>query len=318
LREAIVAYLQRARGVVCNADQVIVVNGFQQALDLVSRVLINPGDRVVVEEPHYRPARVTFQAVGAEVHGVPVDADGLSVVDLPHDNTRLIYVTPSHQFPTGAVLPLPRRLDLLAWAARRDAYVLEDDYNGEYRYSGRPVETLRGLDEHERVLYAGTFSKAMFPALRIGYLVVPASLVQPFVTAKSLADAGGPTVVQLALAEFISGGHFERHIRRARARNATRRAVMVEAIGAHLGEGVEIVGANAGLHIMLRLHRVPMRKVRELRHRAEEQGVGVYSAAPFYLEPPAGGALLLGYASLTEAEIREGIRRLGSVFQLYS
>jgi GntR family transcriptional regulator/MocR family aminotransferase len=317
LREAIAAYLQRARGVVCDADQVIVVNGFQQALDLTARVLLNPGDRVVVEEPHYRPARVAFQAVGAEIRGVPVDADGLSVADLPHDNTRLLYVTPSHQFPTGAVLPLPRRLDLLAWARRRDAYVLEDDYNGEYRYSGRAVETLRGLDEHERVLYAGTFSKAMFPALRVGYLVPPPALVQPFVMAKALADAGGPTVVQLALAEFIQGGHFERHVRRARARNALRRGVMIESIGHHLGDRVEIIGANAGLHVMLRLPDVPMRKVRELRHRAEEQGVGVYSAAPFYLEPPANGALLLGYASLPETEIREGIRRLGRVLDGY-
>lgn len=317
LREAIAAYLQRARGVACTADQVLVVNGFQQAVDLVSRVLLNPGDRVVVEEPHYRPARIAFQAVGAEVRGVAVDADGLSVTDLPHDNTRLVYVTPSHQFPTGAVLPLSRRLELLAWATRRDVYVLEDDYNGEYRYSGRAVETLRGLDEHERVLYAGTFSKVMFPALRVGYLVVPEPLVQPFVMAKTLADAGGPTVVQLALAEFIRGGHFERHVRRARARNAARRAAMVAAVEEHFGDQVEIVGANAGLHLMLRLRRVPMRKVRELRHRALEQGVGVYSAAPFYLDPPAGGALLLGYASLTEEEIREGIRRLGAVLRGY-
>jgi len=313
LRDAIAAYLQRARGVVCTSDQVVVVNGFQQALDLVSRVLLNPGDRVVVEEPHYRPARVAFQAVGAEICGVPVDGDGLSVAQLPNGSSRLVYVTPSHQFPTGAVLPLPRRLELLTWATRRDAYVLEDDYNGEYRYSGRAVETLRGLDEHERVLYAGTFSKAMFPALRIGYLVVPEPLVQPFVMAKTLADAGGPTVVQLALAEFIRGGHFERHIRRARARNAERRRVMVDAVQRHLSDRAEIVGANAGLHLMLRLPKIPMRKIRELRHRAEEQGVGIYSAAPFYLDPPADGALLLGFASLTEAEIREGIRRLGVV-----
>jgi len=317
LREAIAGYLQRARGVVCSADQVIVVNGFQQALDLTVRVLLNPGDHVVVEEPHYRPARVAFQAVGAEVRGVPVDAEGLSVAKLPRDNTRLIYVTPSHQFLTGAVLPLPRRLDLLAWARRRDAYVLEDDYNGEYRYSGRPVETLQGLDEHERVLYAGTFSKAMFPALRTGYLILPEPLIEPFRMVKTLADAGGPVVVQSALAEFIQGGHFERHIRRARTRNALRRRVMVEAIDAHLGERVELVGANAGLHIMLRLREIPMRKVRELRHRAEEQGVGVYSAAPFYLDPPVGGALLLGYASLTDAEIREGIRRLGLVLDAW-
>jgi GntR family transcriptional regulator/MocR family aminotransferase len=315
LREAIAAYLQRARGVVCSADQLLVVNGFQQALDLVSRVLLNPGDAVVVEEPHYRPARVAFQAVGANVRGVSVDADGLCVAELPRDSTRLIYVTPSHQFPTGAVLPLARRLDLLAWAARRDAYVLEDDYNGEYRYSGRPVETLQGLDEHGRVLYAGTFSKVMFPALRIGYLVVPEALVPPFVVAKTLADAGGPSVVQLALAEFIQGGHFERHVRRARARNAARRTAMLEAIGAHLGDQVEIVGANAGLHVMLRLAQLPMRRVRELRHHAAEHGVGLYSAAPFYLQPPADGAILLGYASLTEAEIREGIRRLGQALR---
>lgn len=315
LRTAIAAYLQRARGVVCTPDQLFVVNGFQQALDLVSRVLLNPGDPVVVEEPHYRPARMAFEAIGANIQGVAVDADGLCVADLPRDSTRLIYVTPSHQFPTGAVLPLPRRLDLLAWATRRDAYVLEDDYNGEYRYSGRPVETLQGLDEHGRVLYAGTFSKVMFPALRIGYLVVPEALVRPFAIAKTLADAGGPTVVQLALADFIQGGHFERHVRRARARNAARRKAMLEAISQHFGNQVEVVGANAGLHVMLRLPAVPMRRVRELRHRAAELGVGVYSAAPFYLDPPTGGEVLLGYASLTEAEIREGVRRLAQAMK---
>lgn len=315
LREAIAAYLQRARGVVCSADQVVVVNGFQQGVDLVSRVLLNPGDNVVVEDPHYRPARVSFQVVGAEVHGVPVDDDGLRVVDLPHDDTRLAYVTPSHQFPTGAILPLPRRLELLAWAVRRDAYVLEDDYNGEFRYAGRPVETLQGLDEHGRVLYAGTFSKVLFPALRMGYLVVPAPLVEAFVTAKALADAGGPTVMQVALAELIQSGQFERHIRRARARNAVRRGVMLEAITQHLSEPVEVVGANAGLHVMLRLPGLPQGRFRELRHRAEEQGVGIYAAAPFYLEPPSQTELLLGYASLTEAEIREGIRRLGEAMR---
>jgi GntR family transcriptional regulator/MocR family aminotransferase len=315
LRQAIAGYLQRARGVVCTADQVLVVNGFQQAVDLVSRVLLNAGDRVLVEEPHYRPARMAFQIVGAEVRGVVVDNDGVRVADLPHDDTRLIYVTPSHQFPTGAILPLARRLDLLTWATRRDAYVLEDDYNGEFRYEGRPIETLQGLDEHGRVLYAGTFSKVMFPALRTGYLVVPESLVEAFVTAKALADAGGPTLLQLTLAAFIEGGHFERHIRRARARNAARRVAMLEAVDQHLPAGVEIVGANAGLHLMLRLPHLPQRKFRELRHRASELGVGVYSASPFYLDPPAQTALLLGYASLTEAEIREGIRRLGQAME---
>jgi GntR family transcriptional regulator/MocR family aminotransferase len=315
LRQAITGYVQRARGVLCTADQVLVVSGFQQAVDLVSRVLLNGGDRVLVEEPHYRPARIAFQVLGAEVRGVPVDDDGLRVDDLPADDTRMIYVTPSHQFPTGAVLPLARRLDLLGWAARRGAYVLEDDYNGEFRYAGRAVETLQGLDQHGSVLYAGTFSKVMFPALRAGYLIVPESLVEAFVTAKALADAGGPTLLQLTLAAFIEGGHFERHIRKARMRNAARRAAMLEAIDRHLPAEVEVVGANAGLHVMLRLPQLPQRRFRELRHRAADLGVGVYSAAPFYLDPPAQSALLLGYASLAEAEIREGMRRLGQAFE---
>jgi GntR family transcriptional regulator/MocR family aminotransferase len=315
LRQAIAAYVHRARGVVCSAEQVLIVNGFQQGVDLVSRVLLNPGDRVVVEEPHYRPARLAFLAVGAEVVGVAVDGDGLRVAELPSDGIRLVYVTPSHQFPTGVVLPLARRLELLAWAVRCHAYVLEDDYNGEFRYGGRPVETLQGLDDRGRVLYAGTFSKVMFPALRMGYLIVPEPLIEAFVTAKALADAGGPTIIQVALAELIDGGQFERHIRRARARNAVRRRAMLEAIEQHLGDGREVVGADAGLHVMLRLRNLTQRRFAELRRRAREQGVGIYPAAPFYLEAPPQTELLLGYASLTEAEIREGIRRLGRVMK---
>jgi GntR family transcriptional regulator/MocR family aminotransferase len=194
LRQALCDYLQRARGVVCTPEHILIVAGSQQALDLTARVLIEPGERVLIEEPHYRGATVVFQAAGAELVPVPVDAHGLCVSELraPGTSGRLIYVTPSRQFPTGGIMPLARRLALLGWAERADAFIFEDDYDSEYRYNGRPVEALQGLDRNGRVIYAGTFSKLLFPALRLGYLALPESLVRPFTMAKAVADTQRP------------------------------------------------------------------------------------------------------------------------------
>jgi GntR family transcriptional regulator/MocR family aminotransferase len=219
-------------------------------------------------------------------------------------------VTPSHQFPTGVVMTLPRRLALLAWAERTGAWVVEDDYDSEYRYGGRPVESLQGLDRAGRVVYLGTFSKVMFPALRLGYLVLPPALVGPCTTAKALADTGSPGLEQRALADFIAGGHFERYLRRTRARNRERRAALLAAVAKHLGDRVDVAGANAGLHLLLWLRGVPARETPRIVARAARAGVGVYAPDPFYLGRPPGAGLVLGYASLDEDAIREGIRRL--------
>ena len=315
LRQTIAAYLGRARAVRCTPEQVIVLNGSQQAFDLAARVLIDPGDAVLLEEPQYRAARAVMKAAGAKIRTVPVDEDGLctSVLAAQQGRCQLIIVTPSHQFPTGAVMPLARRLELLAWAKRTSAFVFEDDYDSEYRYSGRPLEALQALDDQGRVLYAGTFSKVMFPALRLGYLVVPEPLIEPFRTVKALLDTGSPTLPQLALVDFIRAGFFERHLHRLRMRNAARRAALLEAVARHLGDRAQISGVNAGLHVLLWLLEVPQHDTTELRQRAERLGVGVYSVAPFYSVPPPHAGLLLGYASLTEKDITEGIRRLASV-----
>jgi len=312
LRAAIAAYLARARAVDCRPEQVVVVHGAQQGLDLVARVLIDPGDRVLIEEPHYSGARRVLQAAGARLVAVPVDREGFDVARAgrAQARARLAYVTPSHQFPTGVVMTLPRRLALLAWAERAGAWVVEDDYDSEFRYGGRPVESLQGLDRAGRVIYVGTFSKVMFPALRLGYLVLPPGLVGPCITAKALADVGGAGVEQRALADFLAGGHFERHLRRTRARNRDRRAALLAAVARHLGDRVEVAGANAGLHLLLWLRGVAAAEAPRIVVRAARRGVGVYPPHPFYLGQPPRAGLVLGYASLDEEAIREGVRRL--------
>ena len=317
LREAIADYLRRARAVVCEPEQIIVVNGSQQALDLTARVLLDPGDRVVMEEPQYQGARQVFQAASAQLLTAPVDAEGLDVTALPETaaEARLAYVTPSHQFPTGAIMSLTRRLALLAWAEQTDAYVLEDDYDSEYRYEGHPVEAVQGLDRSGRVIYIGTFSKVLFPALRLGYLVLPEPLVQPFVAAKWLTDRHTSTLEQEMLTDFIREGHFERHLRRARTRNAARRAVLLEALETYLGNRVEVSGANAGMHLLVWLHGVQAGRVDALIERAARVGIGIYSVTPYYLQPPPRAGLLLGYGSMTEDEIRAGIRALATILE---
>jgi len=315
LREAIADYVARARAITCAPEQVLVVNGSQQALDLAARVLVDPGDVVLMEEPHYRGARTVMKAAGAKIETIAVDEHGLRTADLAARRTtsRLAIVTPSHQFPTGAVMPLSRRLELLSWARRSGACVFEDDYDSEYRYSGRPIEALAALDDSGCVIYAATFSKVMFPSLRLGYVILPDRLVEPFRSAKALMDTGGPVFPQAALVDFIREGHFERHLHRTRTRNASRRAAMLEAIERYLGSRAQISGINAGLHLVLWLRDLPASRSRELRMRAARAGVGVYPVAPFYLNPPKQVGLLLGYASMPEKQIAEGIRRFAYV-----
>jgi GntR family transcriptional regulator/MocR family aminotransferase len=315
LREAIADYVGRARAIRCTAEQIVVVNGSQQALDLAARMLVDPGDVVLMEDAHYRGARAVMKAAGARIETIATDEQGLCTADLAQwrAQARLAIVTPSHQFPTGAVMTLPRRLELLEWAGLADAFVFEDDYDSEYRYAGRPLEALAALDQSGRVLYAATFSKVMFPSLRLGYMIVPERLIEPLRSLKALVDTGSSTLAQAALVEFIREGHFERHLHRMRARNARRRAAMLDAIERHLGRRARVSGVNAGLHLLLWLDDLAPSRVRELRIRAARAGVGVYSVAPFYLNPPKRAGLLLGYASLPEKQIADGIRRLAAV-----
>jgi len=313
LREELVHYLSRARAVQCNPDQVIVVNGSQQSLDLLARLLVNQGDWVALEDPGYLAARRTFQSQGARLYPVPVDESGLVVKKLEHcpEPIKLVYITPSHQFPTGAVLSLPRRLELLAWAQQAGAMIIEDDYDSEYRYADRPFPALQGLDQSDSTLYVGTFSKVLFPALRIGYLVVPPSLVEVFIRAKWLADRQCPLLEQYVLADFISEGHLERHIRRMRTLYDQRRRSLVEALMLYLGQRVTILGENAGIHLMVRLHTSLSDE--EIVHRALQVGVGLVPAQPYYLSGDSSGEFIFGYAELNESQIQEGIRRLAQV-----
>jgi len=226
---------------------------------------------------------------------------------------RLAYVTPCHQFPTGVIMPLERRLALLAWAARADSWVIEDDYVSEFRYEGHPLEALQSLDRDGRVVYVGTFSKTLFPALRIAYLVLPRSLVPAFVAAKWATDRFSATLAQEALADFITTGQFERYLRRAGNRNARRRRALIGALRQHFGDRVEIAGENTGVHLVVWLSDVRPRDLPAVIARARAAGVGLYSVAPFYTSPPPRAGLLFGYASLTEAAIRAGIRRVANI-----
>ncbi|NEZ55701.1 PLP-dependent aminotransferase family protein [Adonisia turfae] len=310
LRKAVAHYLQHARAVRCMHDQVIITNGSQQALSLITQLLVNPDDSVAIEEPGYRGARHIFKASGANLLPMPLDHDGLMVDTLlAYDNPpRLVYVTPSHQFPTGALLSLPRRLALLQWAWRTGALIIEDDYDSEYRYGGRPIPSLQGLDNHSSVLYVGTFSKVMFPSIRLGYLVVPQSLVEVFGKAKWLADRQPPTLTQYALAEFISAGHLERHIRKMRLCYEHRRRALLQALYKYFGQEVKILGDSAGLHVMAKL---PLSfRDDEVVARAARVGVEICSACIQYEVPRNTGEFVFGYTDLTEEQIEEGIHRV--------
>lgn len=310
LREAIAAHLRRSRAVVCDASQVIVVSGSQQALDLIARVLIQRGDRVVIEDPSYQGTREIFRVAGARLHATPVDRRGVDPQRLP-PQARLAIVTPSHQYPSGAILPLPRRVAILDWAKRSDAIVVEDDYDGEFRYDGQPLESLQGLDTEGRVVYVGTFSRTMFSALRIGYLVLPSALVQAFVAAKWLCDRHTPTLEQETLAEFISSGMYDRHLRRVRRKNAARRRTLLESIARHVGKKADLCGDGAGAHVVLWL--TGKKSEQSAIDRAREKGVAIYGISRYFVVPPKRTGLLLGYSRLSERQIEEGVRRLGTV-----
>jgi GntR family transcriptional regulator/MocR family aminotransferase len=313
LRHAIAGYLARARAVRCAPEQILMVNGSQQALSLIAQVLLNRGDNAALEEPGYQGARHAFQVQGAKLLPVKVDECGVMPTALPARGAKLLYVTPSHQFPTGAVLPLSRRLELLQWAQTTGTWLIEDDYDSEFRYDSRPFPSLQGLASGEQVLYVGTFSKVLFPALRIGYLVVPPALTQVFEKAKWVQDRHNPTLEQRALAEFISEGYFERHLRRMRRLYDQRRQTLVRALQTHFGERVTILGANSGMHLMIRLQtRLSESAIIE---RAASAGVGIVSASIYYLGHGKGNEFVLGYASLSERKIQEGIRRLAKALE---
>jgi GntR family transcriptional regulator/MocR family aminotransferase len=319
LRSALQAYLWRARSLQCDADQIVVVNGSQQGLDLCTRLLLDAGNRVVIEDPCYVSARETLLAAGAATVPIEVASDGLRTDQLATiKDARLCYVTPSHQFPLGAVMSVGRRQELLAWVGRTGAYVIEDDYDSEYRFDIKPIPPLHGLDEAGRVIYLGTVSKTLSPRLRLGYMVVPLPLREVFAKAKQIVDRHTPTLEQEALADFIASGAYERHVRRVRRRNAERRAVLLKALSTKLGRQIVVSGADAGLHVVVWFRQVPRRLERRLIEAGQAAGLGLYPITPLYSSStvayrPAWAGLVMGYAGLDEVRIERGVDRLAIV-----
>jgi len=320
LRAALQGYLWRARGLRCEPDQVVVVNGSQQGLDLCARLLLDPGDRVVMENPGYSLARQVFLAAGSELIPRDVDGEGMLTKGLPY--ARMAYVTPSHQYPLGSVMSAGRRRELLVWAQSTGAYVIEDDYDSEYRFDIGPIQPLQALDDAERVIYVGTVSKTLSPTLRLGYLVVPAALSVAFAKAKSLTDRHSASLEQEALASLIESGAYERHVRRVRRRNGERRVTLLAVLSATLGDAATVVGADAGLHVVIWLNQVPRAREDALVAQAHVAGLGVYPVTPLYapalatVRPDAAG-LVMGYASLDEQAIEQGVWTLKKVLETF-
>jgi GntR family transcriptional regulator / MocR family aminotransferase len=318
LREAITTYVGAARGVRCHAGQIIVVNGSQQAIDLAARVLADPGDVAIIEDPGYIGARSALQAAGMKLIPISVGKNGLRVelLSQKHLSANLVYVTPSHQFPLGVVLSLANRLQLLDWAAQNDAWIIEDDFDSEYRYESKPIPALQGLDRNARVIYIGTFSKVLFPSLRFGYLIAPEDLVDTFLAARWVSDRCSPLIEQAALADFIAEGHLASHVRRMRTLYMERRAVMVETIRERLGDLVETWDAEAGMHTVAWLP--PGVDDSLISAAAAKGGLFILPASEFALRPMAPGGLLLGYAAFAPALIRKGVRDLELVVRKHA
>ncbi|MEO7354836.1 MAG: PLP-dependent aminotransferase family protein [Gemmatimonadales bacterium] len=311
LREAIADYLRTSRGVQCTAEQVAVVSGMQEALDLVTRLVLDPGDRVAVEEPTYNGAIRVFEAVGAKVVSIPTDDEGITVGGARWRNVKLAYVTPAHQYPLGMGMSLCRRLELLEWARLHGAMLFEDDYDAEYRYRGHPVPALQGLDRHGVVFFSGTFSKVLFPALRLGYLVVPEDLIDRVTMAKSVVTRHAPLLDQATVADFISEGHFGRHLRRMREVYAERLGTLLESGRQELAGLLDISDIEAGLQTVGYI--VGAQTGLEVEQGALKHDVEVTSLSRFARGALPREGIQLGFAAVDVPEIRRGVTGLARV-----
>lgn len=315
LRRALAEYLRQSRGVRCEPGQVIIVHGAQQALCLACQLLLNPGDVAWIEDPGYNGAREAMRLMQVQPIPVPLDEEGISARAGREaaPDARLAYVTPSHQYPLGVVMSLSRRLELLEWAAEREAWILEDDYDSEYRYSGKPLAALQGIGRHGRVLYLGTFSKVLFPAMRLGYLVVPPALAGHFQRAKSFSDRGNSIVEQATLAAFLEEGRLERHLRRMRLLYKERQDALLYWSGKILGDELRISPSDTGLHA-----------VGWLKQGADDRRVAEHLLQAGVIASPVSGytqqfrqapGLVLGYAPYREEQIREALERMAEVME---
>ncbi len=321
LRELLAAYLRASRGVHCVPDQVIITSGSQQALFLIASLLLSPNDAAWTEMPGYPGTSAALHAVGARVCPVPVDIEGMQV-DIgaaSYPEAKLAYVTPSHQYPLGVTMSLQRRLELLSWAASNKMWIVEDEYDSEYRYTGPPIASLQSLDRADCVLYVGTLSKVLFPALRLGYLVVPPALTDAFTRCKAAIDRHAPTMSQVVLADFIAEGHFTRHIKRTRDMYAERRAALLEAIDTDLADSLLLGPTDAGFHVTAALKRQV--DDRQVAQTALQNGIEVRALSTFYdlagpiaMTPPPSG-LLLGFAAVPATQLRQSAKILASILR---
>ena len=313
LRAAIARHLGVSRGLTVSAEQVTVTNGTQQGLDLIARVLAAPGDVVAVEDPGYSPAHLLFESLGLAVTGVPVDEHGLVTDALP-STPRLVYTTPSHQYPLGTTMSLPRRAALLEWADHHDAAIIEDDYDSEFRYGGRPIEPLGTLDANGRVVYVGSFSKTMLPTLRIGFVVAPPALCAALRAAKYVTDWHTALPTQAALARFIDDGYLARHLRKMRAIYQQRHDTISEGIARRLSRHLAPVPSAAGLHVSAIARVASADEVAAVVERAPGHGVAVQPLSWFRVSEPARAGLAIGYGAIATEDIDEGLLRLARAF----
>jgi GntR family transcriptional regulator / MocR family aminotransferase len=313
LRSAVAEHLRTSRAVRCEADQVIIVSGSQAALRIAAAVILERGDVVAVEEPGYYGARSALQAAGADLAPVVVDDDGIDVSALHAlgKRVRAVYVTPSHQYPLGVSMTASRRLALLDWANRTGAWILEDDYDSEYRYVSRPLGALQGMDAHDRVIYVGTFSKVMFPSLRVGYLIAPPSLLENLYDAREAFDVFPSTLYQLALADFIREGHFARHLRRMRVLYESRRDALLDGLDRYCADYLRVHNADAGLHLVTLL--LPGTDDRAVIKRMAEHKLTAMALSTLYITSPAQPGLLLGFGGFDERRINSATRQLGEI-----
>lgn len=318
LRGLIAAYLRSSRGMQCSAEQIVITSGAQQGISLCAQLLVEPGDGVAVENPGYRAAGHAFAVAGARLHGVSVDNEGINCAELTElSDCRLAYVTPSHQYPTGVIMSLARRLELLAWAERTDGWIIEDDYDGEYRYSGAPLAPLAALDRQGRVLYVGTFGKVAFPALRLGYLVLPMGLVDAFSQRRAVDVRHSEVSTQAVMAEFMAAGHFQRHIRRMRRAALSRRNTLLAGWPVDIPGVGSLPGVAAGLHLTVAVDT--QARERELIDAAASVDVEINGLSNYWLPesctpPDQRAGLVLGFAAVPEEAIKAALGRLKKVW----
>lgn len=313
LREAIVRHLAISRAVRAEPDDVVVTSGTQQAVDLIARVLVTPGERVCVEDPCYGTPRRLLAALGLQVSGVPLDAEGIIVEAIPRD-VKLVYVSPSHQFPLGMSMSLRRRFALLEWAKRTGGAIIEDDYDSEFRFGGRPIEPIHALDTDGRVIYVGSFSKTMLPALRLGFVIAPASLTAALVRAKYLADWNSPLATQAAMARFIDEGFFARHLRRMRKTYEDRHRLIIDAVTRSFPDELELVPSAVGLHVAALARRISVDEIEAILQHASQRGVACMSLAMYAVSDTRLSGLALGYGSIATERINEGLAVLRRSF----